>query len=412
MKNHRLAASATLAFTIGLVRTIAVPINTLAACDSATAAVQYLAANQKADGSLDMSSSGGFGNPGASVDFAIGAAAVAVDPGTIHRPGGAGIFDYLAAQAPSAATDAGLTAKLLLGLAAGNVPAGKFDYHNFGGEDLLGKLTSPSPSGFFHPTGPTAGTYGDGSTFTEALAIMAQVAIGIAPPQAALTWLKGLENAGPSKDAQNTGFPFKGWSTAAASNAAQGDTNSTAIALEALTSAGDATRNPAALAWLRTQQNSDGGFPFLTPSAFGTASDADSDALVIQALIATGQDVATWAVSGNTPRTNLLSFQDPATGGLSAPTPDTFTTSQVPAALAGKALPLAARAVAGAALPAAGCPPPLAAGTLAAQTGPAPRLPSTGHAPRGGTPALLVLALLSATYVVGAGAAHATRRAQ
>lgn len=403
MRQLTLVASATLALLLG-----AGTAPAFAACDPATSAVQYLASNQKTDGSLDMSSAGGFGNPGATMDFAMDAAAIGVDPGTIHQPAGAGIYDYLAVQAPTVIADAGATAKLLLALVAGDSPSGKFDYHNFGGQDLLGKLTSPSPGGFYHDSGVSLGAYGGGGTFTQALAIMAVEATGGTPPLAAINWLKGLENQGATPDTQNTGFSAKGWSTGAASNAVQGDTNSTAIALEALSSIGDSTRNAAALAWLHTQQNSDGGFPFEIPGGF-TLSDANSDAFVLQALVTTGQSVSAWTTAGQSPMTNLLTFQDAATGGFGLPTPDTFTTSLgVPAALAGRAMPVASVKTAGATMPAAGCP--VAAATVVSPSpSPAPRLPAAGRSPQPSAPmapevwaalAGVVAAVIGATVVV------------
>jgi hypothetical protein len=382
----------------------------LATCDPGTFAVQYLAANQKTDGSLDMSSAGGFGNPGATMDFAMDAAANGVDPGAIHKTSGYGIYDYLATQAPDVSADAGATAKLLLVLVAGNTPTGKFDYHNFGGQDLLGKLTSPPPGGFFHDSGINLGAYGAGGTFAQALAIMAVQATGGTPPLAAVNWLKGLENQGAAPDAQNTGFAAKGWSTAATSNAAQGDTNSTAIALEALTSIGDSTRNPAALAWLHTQQNGDGGFPFETPGGY-TVSDANSDAFVLQALVATEQTLSAWTTAGQTPMTNLLTFQDAATGGFGLPTPDTFTTSLgVPAALAGRAMPVGSVKTAAAAVPAAGCPA-AAAVVVSPSPSPAPRLPAAGRSPQPGAPtAPEVWVAVAVSVAIVAGATRAVRR--
>ena len=70
MRQLTLVASATLALLLG-----AGTAPAFAACDPATSAVQYLASNQKTDGSLDMSSAGGFGNPGATMDFAMDAPA-------------------------------------------------------------------------------------------------------------------------------------------------------------------------------------------------------------------------------------------------------------------------------------------------------------------------------------------------
>ena len=382
----------------------------LATCDPGTSAVQYLAANQKTDGSLDMSSAGGFGNPGATMDFAMDAAANGVDPGAIHKASGNGIYDYLATQAPTVVADAGATAKLLLALVAGNTPTGKLDYHNFGGQDLLGKLTSPSPGGFYHDSGVSLGAYGAGGTFAQALAIMAVKATGGTPPLAAISWIKGLENQGAVPDAQNTGFAAKGWNTGTASNAAQGDTNSTAIALEALGSIGDSTRNAAALAWLHTQQNGDGGFPFETPGGY-TLSDANSDAFVLQALVATGQTLSAWTTAGRSPMSNLLTFQDAATGGFRLPTPDTFTTSLgVPAALADRALPVASVKTAGATVPVAGCPTG-AAVAVNPSPSPVPRLPSTGNSRRPIRPAgSEVWAVFAGAVVIVIGATRVVQR--
>jgi hypothetical protein len=178
------------------------------------------------------------------------------------------------------------------------------------------------------------------------------------------------------------------------------------VALQALAAAGDSSRNTAALAWLHTQQNADGGFPFQAPSAFGTASDADSDALVLEALAATGQAVSSWQVSGNSPLRNLLSMQD-AGGGISTPSPDTFTTSQVPPALVGKALPISAPA-AGVVLPTAGCP--VASSALAAAS-PAPALPAAGHpAAPADSPGVVVLTIAVLLVLASALALGVPRR--
>ena len=71
------------------------------------------------------------------------------------------------------------------------------------------------------------------------------------------------------------------------------------MVLMALDAAGDHTRDASALAWLHTQQQPDGGFPYS-----GSPSDPDSTALVLQAIVATGQDPQgpAWAVAGHSPR--------------------------------------------------------------------------------------------------------------
>ena len=48
----------------------------------------------------------------------------------------------------------------------------------------------------------------------------------------------------------------------------------------------------AALDYLKAQQNADGGFPYISPSPYGTDSDSNSTAVVIWAIKAAGQDPA------------------------------------------------------------------------------------------------------------------------
>ena len=90
------------------------------------------------------------------------------------------------------------------------------------------------------------------------------------------------------------------------------DTNSTALGLQALMAAGESKTTPAvlaALAFLHTTQNADGGFPYAPGPV--AASDTNSTAYVVQALIAVGEDPAgaDWTVNGQTPVDYLLGLQ-------------------------------------------------------------------------------------------------------
>ena len=105
------------------------------------------------------------------------------------------------------------------------------------------------------------------------------------------------------------------------------------MVLMALDAAGVHSRDRSALAWLHTQQDGDGGFPYQA----GAGTDPDSTALVLQALIATGQnpEAPAWAPGGHTPLAELIATQD-GNGGFTFPgntAPDPFTTAQVPPAL-------------------------------------------------------------------------------
>src|SRR5205085_6396915 len=101
-----------------------------------------------------------------------------------------------------------------------------------------------------------------------------------------------------------------GWSFDG-SAATGSDTNTTALAVQALVAAGapgDATTR--GIGYLKSQQNADGGFPYSKTSSFGSASDANSTALVVQALAAAGVDPRTLKQSGGDPIDALLDFQN------------------------------------------------------------------------------------------------------
>jgi len=112
------------------------------------------------------------------------------------------------------------------------------------------------------------------------------------------------------------------------------------MVLMALDAAGIHSRDASALAWLHTQQDTDGGFP----SQAGAGTDPDSTALVLQALFATGQnpEARAWAPGGHTPLAHLIATQN-SNGGFTFPGnagPDPFTTAQVPPALERTPYPL------------------------------------------------------------------------
>ena len=303
--------------------------------ERATGALVFLLAAQRPDGSLD-------GSIGETADFIIGAADAGYDPASLHGCAGtsAGALEYIAAASDAASTDAAKTGKAALAVvAAGGDPS------SFAGRDLMARLAALYNSG--------TGAYGGGATFAEAFAILALRSGGRDVPAAAVAELKALQDADGS------------WSYGTAPVAAGGgDTNSTAIALMALDAAGDHSADATALAYLRTQQLPDGGFPYQNSSAFGPpTSDADSDALVLQALIGAGQDPesSSWLQGSNSVLTHLRSIQDSG-GGFAYPgaAPNAFTTSQVPAALMGIPYAVAVHPSSGRGLPGTACPTPTA----------------------------------------------------
>lgn len=307
----------------------------LAAPDAATCALMYLHAQQAPSGLVS--------SPGVTEDYIFGAAAKGFDPTTLAAPGGTSAYDYLGANAAAVVGDAGATSKLTLA-----VLVGRLDPTAFGGEDLLADLDATYNG--------STGAFGNGQAYPQALAIMAlDAAADVAHPVPAdaVTYLTTAQNTDGS------------WNFLAVKDApGGGDTNSTAIAIQALVAAGAAASDPsitAALAYLDAQQLADAGFPY--SDAFGPPfSDPDSDATVIQALVAAGENPtgAAWTKAGVTPRQNMLTFRDAPTGGFvypGNPGPDAFTTSQVPAGLAGVPFPGNTAWTTGTALPGGTCAP-------------------------------------------------------
>jgi hypothetical protein len=88
------------------------------------------------------------------------------------------------------------------------------------------------------------------------------------------------------------------------------DTNTTAIAVIALTTGGRLSPIPGALGFLRTQQSPEGGFTFSTE--YGNASDANSTGLTILTLLATNQNLRNWEKAGVDPLERLLQLQNPS----------------------------------------------------------------------------------------------------
>lgn len=132
----------------------------------------------------------------------------------------------------------------------------------------------------------------------HAWAMLGTRALSQTIPASAVQHLKNLQQA-------NGAWEWSpGWGT---------DTNTTALAIQALIAGGEtvnSTNVSNALAYLRSAQNNDGGFPYDPTSPWGTDSDANSTAYVIQAILAANQDPAAWQKNGNNdPYKFLLTLQ-------------------------------------------------------------------------------------------------------
>lgn len=137
---------------------------------------------------------------------------------------------------------------------------------------------SPSqafPSGLYGSTDPTY----DG-VWRQSLALLAQHTVGVKPAAKAVDWLTGQQCA-------DGGFaPYRADATAKCDAKTMVDTNNTAAAVQALAAlGGHDSETGKAVAWLKSVQNTDGGWGYVA----GGASDANSTSVVIGALAATGE---------------------------------------------------------------------------------------------------------------------------
>lgn len=234
------------------------------------------------------------GTINATIGVVLADAATDRDPRLI-KPGGVSPVDYLASQSgllgdpTTAPTNTAKIAQLILALTS----IGE-DPYSFGGVDWIALLNSTY--------NPATGKYGS-FYIHHPWAILALASADVNVPAEAIAYLDTSQE-------DNGAFAFNGKGTG-------GDTNATALCLQALAAIGEpasSTRVQNAVAYLHTQQNTDGGFPWANPSAWGTDSDSCSTAWVIQGLVAAGEDPAgaNWTSGGNTPLDFLAGMQNPS----------------------------------------------------------------------------------------------------
>lgn len=221
-----------------------------------------------------------------------------------------------------AAAGPGQAANLVMAVIAG----GK-NPRAFAGRDLVAALMAPPATPV--PSG-VAGIYGD-DLYDHGLVLLALVAAGEPVPDAALEPVRAAQ-------AENGGWAYDG-----ATDPSAADSNTTSLIIQALVASGHG-KDPMVtrgLAFLHTLQTPNGsGF------AYGVGdplqADANSTALVVQAVIAAGEDPSSqeW---GNAMEALWL-FQSDGGGFryLAGDTePNLFATVQVMPAVAGLPLPVA-----------------------------------------------------------------------
>ena len=264
-----------------------------------SALVNYLESQQEASGKI-----GGFG--GETSWTIMGLVAVGIDPDTIENSGNS-LLDFLAANPPSNTATTGWERDLLTITAAGENP------FTFGGRNYVSKVES-----FYDGT-----QIGSTTTLNDDIfGILSLISAGPSANQEIIS--DSIEFLIPNQNSDG------GWSWQVGGTS---DSNDTAVAIQALKSAGNSGFTNTDLAdaidsgvnYLLGLQQADGGWEY--QSGFGT--DAASTAWVIQALI--GEDSAV------TVGLNFLVGLQEASGGVQYQAgfgADTFTSGYALAAFA------------------------------------------------------------------------------
>ena len=278
----------------------------------------YLLSAQNADG--------GFGaapGSGSSVLYsgwaALGLAAAGENPADVTRDGHS-LIAYV--ESGAASSDPGDVERNILVAAAAGLPGTRF-----GGRDLVAELRRD-----VRPNG----SVNDQTNWTS-FAVLAFRATGVAPPPAMLRWLVRQQDG-------DGGFNF-------ATRGGLSDVDDTGAALEALAGGGsEAGRARArAIAYIRGQQDRDGGFPSMP----GAGSNAQSTAFGVQGLLAAGANPGSLHRGGAPSPLDYLRSLTAADGHIrysrSADQTPVWVTAEALMALDGKPLPIAAVARASAA---------------------------------------------------------------
>ncbi|MFW6115687.1 MAG: hypothetical protein ACOC7Y_01360, partial [Chloroflexota bacterium] len=241
---------------------------------SAYEALQWLRSDQQADG--------GFSSLNGTAEVLMAAGANRIDATTWRTEGPSLLANMLSEGAALANLNASGAGKLAVALSA---------------QGSCWPIGGMTPLDYYDPV---SGTF-DNDTLYHAWAMLGASALSDTVPLSATQYLGELQQANG------------GWEWAVGQGT---DTNATALALQALRAAGEpvtSTTIVSALNYLDGAQNADGGFPYSPDSPWGTDSDANSTAYVLQALVATAEDpvTGTWAISDTNPVSYLLGLQLP-----------------------------------------------------------------------------------------------------
>ena len=216
---------------------------------------------------------------------------------------------------------------------------------------LLG-AAGPATSALASAPANPAGLYGsqdptyDG-VYRQSLAVLAQLAAGTTPAPAAVAWLTGQQCPDGGFEAFRAN-PAVACAAPSSSTYSGADSNSTALAVQALVALKLTAAADRGLQWLTAHHSADGGWAYYPDGAAGNASDANSTAVAWSAFTSAGLPLPT-SPAGHTPSEALLALQVGCSGAAAdqgaftyAGTPNDFASVQATLAVAGGFLPVPA----------------------------------------------------------------------
>ncbi len=274
-------AALVLSTTLGPVPVYA-GISSDAATDAGNKAANWLISAQERDG--------GFGNgyaPGsdlgatAEATFALAKASKVVT--ATRSAAGRTPLDFLASQMSRRKLTTGQAARIALAVTAAGQNPQRFGFRN---------LTRMILAGY----NEQSGVIGE-NVFAHGLSLIALANAGVKAPTKAITTLESLQDKSGGWSFMGSGAP---------------DVDTTALAIQALIASGRSPEDAVierALGYLKGLQNEDGGFPYQNPSDYGTETNANSTALVVQALIAADITPEAWAAAKGNPLSALITLQ-------------------------------------------------------------------------------------------------------
>ncbi len=242
--------------------------------DSGARAAKWLIAQQLPDGGFSNGFAKG-SNLSTSADAVVSLAAAGIKIEQVKSSAGASALSYLETSVTTGKLTTGEFAKVALA-----VNAAGLDPRQFGGKDLIAQILA----GYDAKTG----VIGD-NVFVHSTAMLALSSAKASIPANAITTLVSLQSAEGGWAFTGKGIP---------------DVDTTAQAVMALIAAGLPANSGAAgrgLGYLHGLQNADGGFPYQSPSDYGTETNTNSSGIVAQAIVASGDQPESWARSGGNP---------------------------------------------------------------------------------------------------------------